>query len=453
MINLSEEARQRIANNSKAEILSLLNSGDSPQQVMINMQNSASDTKMDLLNDGVNPNSILISEDDEEDCEPSDTTNSNFHAPALDNCTPEVRKTKLLAWKELVRADKENTNYYRNDAERKPATSQDIKDSFGDSDSYDFDNLEKLIKQKADEMKLKCIREASQKAAQSKSTDWKSDSIAYTSDSYLDADGNKKTFQKAVEKVNWGSVLSKEAKSPEDAIARLRSFITYSVKEKFGGLNRIKSIVVRGQQLIINDVCYLPVIEPQYLKQDIFPVDTVEYIKCGLLAPLFDWGSLKKMPCLSYLDIDDKRLFVESVADDLGIGRRIGVSSIFNVCSNLETFVLGGDHVTRDELNKPEARAMKESVAQAKRFQLWNDGYKLNIYDTTNSFQSYTMKNLKDYATNRGNKGIFRFCCGTMARFGLATGAGLLNLGTHILGGVGKVIKEAMTDVTPDDLK
>ena len=245
MISLSEEARQRIADNSKAEILELLNSGGSPQQVMVNMQNSASETKMDLLDDGVNPNDILVSDDDEEVFEPSDISNSSFHAPALDNCTPEVRKCKLLAWKELVRADNENMNYFKNDMEQEPATSQDIKDSFGDSDSYDFENLEKLIKQQADEMKLKCIQEARQKAAQSKSTDWKSDGIAYTSDSYLDADGNTKTFQKAVEKVNWGTVLKKEAKSPEDAIARLRSFITYSVKEKFGGLNRIKSIVVR----------------------------------------------------------------------------------------------------------------------------------------------------------------------------------------------------------------
>lgn len=246
----------------------------------------------------------------------------------------------------------------------------------------------------------------------------------------------KKVSSIVKEPVDWGQVLSKEAQNPEDAFNRLREFITNKIEEKYGGWSRITSIVVRDSCLVINNTMYVPVIESKYINADIFPLDTLNYIKEGKLAYLFNWKSLKMMNNLYSVDIDDASFYVTTVGADLGFSRSIGVVSIFRSCRSLKVFTLGNETITRDNLNKPESAPIKTKVDTTKRFMNFSDGYSLNIYAGTNGIQSYMLNNLRQYATNRGNKGLFRFCTGTLVRAGLFTSAGVVNLATHMIGGV-----------------
>lgn len=281
---------------------------------------------------------------------------------------------------------------------------------------------------------------------------WTDIPVAYKSGCYTNAQGKEVQIKKELEPVEWGEVLSKKASSSDEAIERLRSFITFSIKKKYGGWSRIKSIVVRSEQLIINDTMYVPVIEKKYINSEIFPVDTLDYIQNGCIAQFFNWNYLKSMSNLYSLDIDDVNFYTSTVGADLKVGRRIGVGTVFNVCDSLEVLTLGSETVTREKLLTKESVPIKEKVNVSKRFWNFNDGYKLNICKGTNGLQDFTLNNLKNYATNRGNKGLFRYCLGTMARATLFAGAGVANLASHLAWGVKNLLSTAMTPVSDEDL-
>lgn len=329
----------------------------------------------------------------------------------------------------------------------KPATPEMIDKAFAeqkmfDSISQSLLNFSKQIE--SEEMQKQKAVEAQKK--------WTDIPIAYKSGCYTDADGKEVQVKKELEPVDWGEVLSKKAGSPDEAIERLRSFITFSIRKKYGSWSRIKSIVVRSEQLIINDTMYVPVIEKKYINSEIFPVDTLDYIQNGCIAQFFNWEYLKSMSNLYSLDIDDVNFYTSTVGADLKIGRRIGVGTVFNTCHSLDILTLGSETVTREKLLTKESVPIKEKVNTSKRFWNFNDGYKLNICKGTNGLQDFTLNNLKNYATNRGNKGLFRYCLGTMARASLFAGAGVANLASHLAWGVKNLFSTAMTPVTEEDL-
>ena len=122
------------------------------------------------------------------------------------------------------------------------------------------------------------------------------------------------------------------------------------------------------------------------------------------------------------------------------------------MCDSLEVLTLGSETVTREKLLTKESVPIKEKVNVSKRFWNFNDGYKLNICKGTNGLQDFTLNNLKNYATNRGNKGLFRYCLGTMARATLFAGAGVANLASHLAWGIKNLLSTAMTPVSDEDL-
>lgn len=328
-----------------------------------------------------------------------------------------------------------------------PATEEKIDEVVDNQQIYD--DISKGLFNFAKRIETEEMQKQKSTAAQKK---WTDIPTAYKSGCYTDAQGKEVQIKKELEAVDWGEVLSKEANSTDEAVERLRSFISFSIKKKYGGWGRIKSIVVRSEQLIINDTMYVPVIEKKHINSDVFPVDTLDYIQNGCIAQFFNWANLKKMSNLYSLDIDDTNFYTSTVGADLGVGRCIGVTTVFNICDNLDVLTLGSETVTREQLTTKESVPIKEQVNISKRFWNFNDGYKLDICKGTNGLQDFTLNNLKNYATSRGNKGLFRYCVGTMARATLFAGAGVANLASHLACGVKNLFSTAMTPVTEEDL-
>jgi hypothetical protein len=448
-LEMTSEQEERIMSNFAAQVDALLGNSSSGKEFLNNLETSNSEQAIAREDDGIDP----LSYDDDSDEEFEESVQETPVSQTMYDGTE--KSDNILDFERFAKAqhrrdEKQNTGYFKNSEESKPVTQEDIKENFED---VNLDDLQaRIIAQTDDILKREQPKfyQAKQKAAQSKKTEWASDDIAYH-DSTYSSNGEVKQFRKAVQHVDWGEILQKDAKTPAEGLDRLRSYITYNIKKYFGGFNRINTIVVRDQQLIINDVCYMPAIEKKYVNPQIFPVDTIDYIESGCIASFFNWRYLKEMTNVVLIDIDDPNFYTTVIADDIGVGRRIGVSSLFNICHNLNTLIIGGEAVTQEELHKPESLPIKEKVSVSKRFMNFSDGYKINVYANTNGLQNYTFTNLKNYATNRGNKGLFHFCCGTVARAGLAGIAGAVNLGAHIIGGIKNVLVTATTPVSEDE--
>lgn len=297
------------------------------------------------------------------------------------------------------------------------------------------------------------VKQAKQTHAQSQKTDVKPEveAVRYSKDT-CSSQGETINYKVAMKRVEWGSAIKQNSKSPEESIEHLVSYLTNFIRDSYGGWGRITEIIVRDQHLIINRTCMRPVIDPKAINTDVFPLDAIDYLQEGAIAAFFDWSMLKHMKNLMCLDVDDMGFYEVNIGGRLKCGRRIGVSTLFNLCPSLDVLILAGDAVTRDSLNTEEATVVKKKLATHKRFNLFSDGFKLNIMQNTNSFAGWTFGNMKNYACNRGNKNIFIYCGGVVARAGMAGAAGVLNLGAHLVGGIFGTIKQAMTPVNPDEV-
>lgn len=372
----------------------------------------------------------------------------------IDNLQPE--QAVSIAEVEL-KGNKEQADaiYYKTPSDKKPATEKVVQESFGSAEP----DLAKVSNGILDFLKsitnpALTYKEACKKEAEAIDLD-KEEPIYYKQDSY-ESGGKTVKFTKAMQHLDWGSVASDSNKSQLHNLETLRMFISRQIYDYFGGWSRITNIVVRSQQLIINNVCYSPMIDEKYVSNpSTFPLDSISYIKNGFIAPLFNWKFLKKMSRLTVLDIDDTAFYLQDVASDIGVGRRAGLSTIFSAVPSLEIFILGGEKVAVDEQNTEQGRKVKEKIAKHKHFFNFSDGYKLNGYKVTNGIQGWAVNNLKNYATNRGSRGILMFSGGILGRTAVVGAFGAVNLATHLVGGAFTFLKEcykdATTPVTKDD--
>lgn len=338
--------------------------------------------------------------------------------------------------------------------ERKPATPQTVKEKVENhpvGDSF-FADFVRWFTQGKNPPETREVHEAKCAQAQSTATDPNPvvEKILYSKNSCT-SNGESINYKVARKAVNWGALIKANTRSQEEAIEDFISRITNFVRDSYGGWNRITEIIVRDQHLIINRSSMQPVLDPKTVDTATFPMDSIDYIRDGAIAAFFNWGMLKYMKNLMLLDVDDLGFYEVNIGGRLKCGRRIGVSTLFDLCKNLETLILAGSVVTREGLNAPEATEVKKKLATHKRFHLFADGYKLNILENTSSLASWTFGNMKTYATNRGNKNLFVYCGGVLARASLAGAAGILSLGTHLIGGIAGTIKEAMTPITPEE--
>lgn len=212
---------------------------------------------------------------------------------------------------------------------------------------------------------------------------------------------------------------------------------------------KIYSIAVCDYCLLINNTSFMPSIENTDAK---FPMDSYAYIKNGSIAPFVDWKRVFKHAnntCVS-ISFDSTDFYLTYVGDALGLGRKIGVSTVFKQLNNLENFYLENKMITREDLYSPKSADIKKTLAVKKRnFHLF-DGYQFNACKGTQAIQNFTIGNLSTYARNRGNKGLIHYTAGVLVRAGLAVGGIGFNLTTHIISGVTKGIKSLFTQPEED---
>lgn len=416
-------------------------SGDkSPQEVYNEIQTTASNKKVARIDD-----ELCGDADEQPNIEVAPTYSSG--------------ETKSTEDMELERQAREeharsvvNTNktYFSNEQESKPISSSDCNKYFSDEN---ISSIEKALNAFAERVakRTKMEQEAFKKAAASEKRTWASDEITYAKNKYTDADGNVKEYKLAVKKMDIDEMIGRSVKSPEEAIERLKQYITYCIRNQYGGFNRIKTIVVSGETLIMNGVAFIPCVDAKYVRdKNIFPLDSIDLIENGTIASFFDWTTIKKMSNLYSITIDSMEFYRAEIGSSLGLGNRIGVSSLFKINDSLDVLTIGSDTVTRDSLTKDESVPMKKNLAKHKRFFNFSDGYKLNIYNGTNGLQNYMFTNLKNYAYDKGNKGTMKYAGGVVVRTGLALAAGALNLGTHVVGAIWQFGKQLFTDATTD---
>lgn len=240
--------------------------------------------------------------------------------------------------------------------------------------------------------------------------------------------------------VGWGAELSDDPSKTFDNLNLIKNRISCDVYNQFGGWSRIFEIVIVDGQLIINNIMYVPLIEPQYINR--LPLDSADYIRNGCVAPLFDWSFLRKMHNLVTFICDDPTLYVTNIADDVGFGRRIGACSLFRICKKLNFLGIGSEEITRESLYQPESVEIKKSIEKQKRFQNITDGFCLNIRDTTEGWYEKSSSWLRSYSYYRGDKNRAVFGLGVAARAGLFASTSILNFIAQIAGATRDAFKE-----------
>lgn len=253
-----------------------------------------------------------------------------------------------------------------------------------------------------------------------------------------------------------GRSLEEEARiteNPEELYDKALAIVTANVIQNYP---RISNIAISDGYIIIDNTVVRFNINPTAL-----PAQMQSYIQDDRYGFFLDWGTLAKAykTCLVTVDIDSMEYYVSNVGDTLGIGRRIGLSSLFNRFPNLISVTIGNQTIKPDDLTKtPEnAKAMQHNLGRQKRNFNIMGGYKLNVCAGTNWLQDWSTNNLKSYMTTRGDKGILRFTGGVIGRGAIALVSTTANAAVHVTKGLFSVVKEtfkaATTPITESDLK
>ena len=272
--------------------------------------------------------------------------------------------------------------------------------------------------------------------------------------SSIDANGNKVNF---TAKPTYGHFKlmpdDLERDNAPKNVNTIKKYITKMVYESVGGWDRVTSIKAKTGYLMVNNMMIIPQSQHQFSKNGL-PLDVYDYLSEGAIAYLFNWNMLEKMNNLLTLDVDTVDFYMSEICTDLGIGRTGGYKSIFYY-TTLQVLKIGDNVLTREQALHPQKEDanvsdIAEQLSQEKRGLAILDGYKVNVYSNTNAFESWNWGNLRDYAKNRGNKGIFRYGVGCTMRFLLSASSSVVNAGAHLIGGTFKVLKQAFKDgMTP----
>lgn len=430
-MNISSEVREA----TKAEALRLVNErlslrGIQPQQnqcydsdeVFDDIETGYEDDEEDISYDG-DDNLDFLEEDDE--IEEIDEKLENTGAKIIQMPIRGYKQSKPISQEQINKVAEESMQGY-NKAQRALHNN-----GFNQAFTTD-DILRKLAQQRAEKEKVRD----------------KEPDIFYTNGNY-NICGKQVKSTRATTTLNLEKYKNEFREGDlEGNYKSLCNLITYEVLKNFPNAH---TIAVSDNALIINGTCFQPNINDNSVK---FPLDSIQYIRSGCIAPFFDWSSCIKCykRTLKVLSFDDTTFYTTYVADSIGVGRKIGVSTAFRIFPELEELYIGGEYITREELNSPKSAEIKKKVATSKRFSNLYDGYQLNICGATRSFQNFGINSLKNYATNRGNKGFIRYAFGTTARLGLAAVGVATNFLTHTVRAIGRLIKDATTSIDDSDL-
>ena len=252
-------------------------------------------------------------------------------------------------------------------------------------------------------------------------------------------------YKSAVFGVDWKI----DTNDPFSAVTSIENGLIDLIDEKIG-LNRVTTLAIHDLSLIINGIEFRPMLKNINIED--LPWDIADYVKEGKMGYFFYWDFIKLMPNLSAIYIDDVNYFTSKVDQDLRCGGRIGVSTMFRVCRRLKSFSLNDETIMRDDLYGPKSRVVKERVARQHRIRKLTAGFKLNAVQNTQRFNDWTFDNMVNYATNRGDKGLFRYCGGVLSRAGLTAVATVFNFATHIVKGTKDVLTNGFTPIDEDEM-
>ena len=107
------------------------------------------------------------------------------------------------------------------------------------------------------------------------------------------------------------------------------------------------------------------------------------------------------------------------------------------------TLIIEGQKSTRDSLYSSESREAKECIARGHRSINLTQGFNLNVCENTGRFQTWSFNNLRNYAVNRGDKGILRYMFGIGTRGMIATAGTAVNISTNLIKNVVDMFKYA----------
>ena len=444
---LPQDYRERWLRNAKEQMNIMLGTSKTPAEGVDKIVESTRNTVITHTDDGAEPPESDVA---------VNTANINTEEPVMQPKTPLYEKKGNVlvlntageqatkAAEQQINQNMQQTNkvYFTKPSEKKPVSLEKIQDTFKDKNPTGFDpkDMYKVVLDKLDSFKATLSTPQAVEASKSTDTDWKDDDLISRKCVYK-SQGKVVNYTQKAEKLPANELANCLQDSPARNISSLKKFITNQICDRFGGWHRIRKLVIRDYQIILNDVCYIPVVDVKIDKRK-FPIDTLDYINTGALVPLFNWKVLRGMSSLTYIDIDDKDVLATYIAADLGYGRSIGVTSLFHKIPSLDTLVLGGEVLTRDKAYKPESLKSKGKLAIAKRNLDIRDSCNFHILKGLNGLQDYTFNNLKSYATNRGNKPLWRFTAGTVSRSCLFFTAGMANVTAHFTKGIINTVRE-----------
>lgn len=268
-----------------------------------------------------------------------------------------------------------------------------------------------------------------------------------------ESNGKAIKYDAYAQDVNWSEFGSKIKQGNKlGNLNLLTNYITYQVYHMFDSWQSIKSIIIRDDRVVFNNIMYTPKVDKDKINLNWFPVDTLQYIREGAIAPLFDWSKLRKMNNLTYFDCDDSNFFINVIGGDLGLGKRIGMSSLYKICPNLQTLIIGGRDMSKDTMTDEDRIANHKYLSTFKRLTTFEDGYKFSLYGATNAFDDYCTDCLKNYAHSRGDKGIMTFLGGLGARGAVTFIAKGFNFAAHLGGVIKNIITDGMQPIDASDL-
>lgn len=237
-------------------------------------------------------------------------------------------------------------------------------------------------------------------------------------------------------------------------------FITAQVRKDFGGWDKVRSIAVSGDYLIINRIMYTPEFGLNHDKYtQSLPIDLSGLFDESAYARFFNWAKLGQMVNLSSLSFDDASFFAQEIAPYFSARKTSEIEMLFKRMPRMQELVLGSDVITRSELEGGSkdlkaggsgGNVMKVVRKEKLRNRLLT-GFKLDVVGGSDSIRSFTSDSLKNYAKNRGDKGLLRYGGGILARSGLAFAGLVQNFGCHLIRNI-KNIVTGNEETVPVDL-
>lgn len=322
----------------------------------------------------------------------------------------------------------------------------------------DYDDLRKIIAEttagldKVLESRFGSVENSPVAVEARKSAEQPQQTSNYTfSKNSVRVNGSTLEYKVLKKDVDWGDAFN-ESKSMDDKITNLEKLqdkILEDLVLTFGSLDRIKTVVVVSGMMIVNGIQYHPVCRSEAFLNGL-SLDCRWYLEAGLVAEIFDFGHLHKMPYLTTIKIDSMDFVTDRFAYDIGITGEFTLKAVFKLFRNLKLFEVGDITAKAPGVIVGDADGRKEKLVREKvesrRF--IKEAYDKYITANTKTFTGWTVNNLKTYACNRGDKGFFKYTGGIIARLGLSAVVGTGHLGLKAVGfvasGVFNTVKDAV---------